>query len=193
MNGFCEHALAGPALALQKNGRVVRFRRLACHFQDPAGGFIESNDFAEVVSSPREFHVVAHAHTQREHLGRPMQGRDHVRQMEGLNQVVVGAQLHRLHRPVDHVVGAHHQDNGGMIGLLHAAQHFNAIDSRQHDVEQRQIRLFFGEHLQRVLAGGRGEDVKPLLPQSTGNRAQRQFLVIDNQDGIGHRKSGSGL
>jgi len=80
-----------------------------------------------------------------------------------------------------------------MIGLLHAAQHFNAIDSRQHDVEQGQIRLFFGEHLQRVLAGGRGEDVKPLLPQSTGNRAQRQFLVIDNQDGIGHRKSGSGL
>ncbi len=122
-----------------------------------------------------------------------MQGGDHVRQMERLNQIIVGAQLHRLHGPVDHVIGAHHQDDGGVVGLLHAAQDFHAIDPGQHDVEQGQVRLFSREHLQRVLTGGGRQDVKPLLPQSTGNRAQREFFVIDNQDGIGHRKSGSRL
>ena len=108
--------------------------------------------------------------------------------MERLDKVIVGAQFHRLHCTVDHVVGAHHEDDGRVIGLLHAAQHFHAIDPGQHDIEQRQIRLLFSEYFERVFPRRRRKNFKPLLPQPTRNRAQREIFVIDDQDRIGHMK-----
>ena len=62
MNGLREHALAGPTLALQQDGGVVRFRGFACHFEHPARGLVQRDDFAEIVAAACQFHVIAHPH-----------------------------------------------------------------------------------------------------------------------------------
>src|SRR5437764_1005775 len=42
--------------------------------------------------------------------------------MKRLDEIVVGAELHRFHRAIHHVVGAHHHDDACGIGSLDLAQ-----------------------------------------------------------------------
>ena len=171
---------------------MIALSGLASDFQHAASRFVLGDNFAEVVAAARLFHVVAQAHSQGKHFAGAMQSGDHVGEVKWLDQVVERPCLHRLHGTIYHVVGAHHDDDGRGIGLLHTAQHFHSIDPGQNDVEQDKVGSFFSEKLERVFARRRREDFKPLCAQSARNRAERQFFVIDNKYGIGHRKSGVG-
>jgi hypothetical protein len=59
-----------------------------------------------------------------------------------LDEIVVGAQFHRFHRPIHHVIGAHHHHDARGIGSLDLAQNLYAIHPGQHDVEQYEIGFF---------------------------------------------------
>ena len=108
MDGLGENAFPGAAFALQQDGGVIGFGGLARDFQHAAGGVVQGNDLAEIVTSAGEFHIVTHAHPQGQHFAGAVQGGDHVGEMEGLDQVVVSAQLHGFNGAIHHVVGAHH-------------------------------------------------------------------------------------
>ena len=128
-------ALAGTTFSHQQNSGVIGVSGLARDFEHAACGFILCDDLAEVVAATSLFHVVAHADPQGEHLAGAMQGGDQVGEVKRLDQVVVGSGLHRVDRAVHHVIGAHHEYDGRGTLLLHAAQHFDAIDAGQHNVE----------------------------------------------------------
>ena len=102
--------------------------------------------------------------------------------MEGLGEIVVGAELHRLDSAIDDFVGAHHHDDGGGRLFLDLAEHFNPIDARQNHVDEREIGLLFREHAQAVFAIHRDEYVKAFFAQGTADGSQRERFVIDNQD-----------
>jgi hypothetical protein len=159
---------------------------LARDFEHARGGFVVGDNLAEVVMAAGLLHVVAHAHAQGEHLARAVEGGDHVGKMEGLDEVVEGAELHGFNGAVDHVVGSHHQDDGGGVGLLEAAEDFDAVDAGENDVEQGEVGLLLGEDGESVFAGSGREDFKALLAQATRNGAEGQVFVVDYQDGVGH-------
>jgi hypothetical protein len=102
-----------------------------------------------------------------------VQGGNHVGEMEGLDEVVVGAEFHGFDGAIHHVVGAHHEDDGGGIGFFQSAQDFDAIDAGQHDVEESEVGLLLGEQGQRIFAGGGRKNFEALLPQSAGYGAER--------------------
>ena len=118
------------------------------------------------------FDVVAHAHAQGEHFAGAVEGGDHVGEVEGLDEVVVGAELHGFDGAVDHVVGAHHEDDGGRVGFFQAAQDFDAVDAGKDDVEQGEIGLLLGEDGESVFAGGGCEDFEALLTQAARDGAE---------------------
>ena len=136
--------------------------------------------YSAVMAATGLLYVVTHAHTEGEHFAGAVEGGDHVGEMEGLDEVVVGAELHGFDGAIHHVVGAHHEDDSGGIGFFQAAEDFDAIDAGQNDVEQSEVGLLLGEDGQRVFAGGGCENFKALLPQSAGNGAEREFFVVDN-------------
>ena len=74
---------------------------------------------------------------QGQHLAGAADGAQHIDDVEGLDEVVVGAELHRLHGAVDHVVGAHHQHHRGAVAFLYLPQDLDAIHPGQHNVHQR--------------------------------------------------------
>ncbi len=106
--------------------------------------------------------------------------------MKWLDEEVVGAQLHGFDGAIHHVIGAHHDDDHGRGNLLCLSQHLDPIDSRQHNVEQRQVGLLLGDDLQRLFAIASGEALVALGLQRAADGAQGQRLVIDDEDGMRH-------
>jgi len=113
--------------------------------------------------------------------------------MEGLDEVVVSAELHGFNSAVDHVVSTHHEDDGGGIGLLEAAKDFDAVDAREHDVEQCEVGLLLGEDGESVFAGSGCEDFEAFLTQATRDGAEGQVFVVDYEDGVGHENQALGF
>ena len=100
--------------------------------------------------------------------------------MKRLDEIVVGAELHRFHRAIHHVVGAHHHDDARGIGSLDLAQNLDAVHPGQHDVEQHEIRFLIFKNLQRLFARGRGQNLEAFGRKSATDGAQRQIFIVDN-------------
>ena len=107
-----------PALALNQNGGTVAFGGLAGHLQHLPIGGVPGDNFSEVVAALFGLHRIAHPHVQRQHFAGAADGVQHVGNVKGLDQVVVSAQLHRLHGAIHHVVSAHHQHYRRAVSLL---------------------------------------------------------------------------
>ena len=73
---------------------------------------------------------------------------------------------------------------GGEI-LLDLPQNLDAVDAGQHDVEQCQVGLLPRRDFSASSPYWR-EDFIALALQRAADGAQRQRLVIDNQDGVRH-------
>ena len=145
VDGAGEDAFASTALAQDQNGGAVSLRRFLRHLEHGAHGGVFGNHAAEVVPPFGRLDVVPDTHPQRQHFAGPAQRFHQVGEMEGLDQVVEGPGLHGLHRAVHHVVRAHHQDDGGGIGRLHAAQNLDSVNAGHHNVEQDKVGRLFSE------------------------------------------------
>ena len=172
VDGFGEHSFAGAAFALNKDGGVVGLGGFAGDFEHAASVGIFGDDASEVVASLGLLDVVADAHAEGEHFAGTMEGGDHVGEVEGLDEVVVGAELHGFDGAIDHVVGAHHEDDGGGRGLFHLAQDVDAVHAGHDDVEEGEVGLLVLENADGIFAGVGGEDVEALVAQSAGDGAE---------------------
>ena len=120
----------------------------------------------------------------------PAQQRAHPSQQlvkaERLDQVIVGAGIQPGH-PVGHgVLGGQDQD-GHIAGRAQAPADAEAVDARQHQIEQhevgrpvtrrRQSRLAVGAHLDRVA----------FVDQPAAQQVGNLWLVLDHQDAFSHR------
>ncbi len=147
---------------------------------------LSRDDAPEVVAAFGVLHRVADAHPQRQHLGGALNSVHHVGDVEWLDEEVVGAELHGFDGTVYQVVGAHHHYDHWRRNLLGLPQHFNAVNARQHDVQQRQVGLFFGDYLQRLFSVAGGKHVVAFGLERAADSPQRQRLVIDNENGVRH-------
>src|SRR5581483_4259846 len=182
VDGPGKNAFTGAAFALNENGGAIGLSGLAGHFQHPAHGRIDGDYAAKIVAPFRALDGVPQTHTKREHFAGAVKGGDHIGQVEWLDEVVEGAQLHGFHRAVDHVVRAHHQDNRAGVRLLHAPENFNTVDTGENDIDEGEIRLFVSEDLESFLARGRSEDLKTFFAQTARDGAERELFVVDHQD-----------
>ena len=79
-----------------------------------------------------------------------------LRHVERLEQVIVGAQLHRLDGRLRRAVGGHQDDQQLRVDLADAPQRFQARDAAHADVHDDQVGLELGDDPQALLAAGRG-------------------------------------
>ena len=105
------------------------------------------------------------------------------REVHWFGDVVVGADVQRLHDSLAVVFGRDHHDGEFQIFLqADASQHFQAVNARQHDVEQNQVeglRLDQAEGLQAILGSGHPETatLQPALQQIPVD-----FFIINDQE-----------
>ena len=78
--------------------------------------------------------------------------------VEVLGDVVIGAVLHRLHGGLDLVDGRDHDALDEAVVLLDDAQHVEAADARQPDVEQDQVDVLLLQQRQRRFAARHRQD-----------------------------------
>ena len=113
------------------------------------------------------------------------QGRAHARQQlfhaERLGDVVVGAEIERLHLAGLVAAARQHDDRHAFVAAADHAQQIMAVDVGQAEIEDDQ-RGILGELLQRDLAVGGFEDFIALRAQSHPQQLSDRGFVVDDQD-----------
>ena len=134
---------------------------------------------------------VAEAQVRRAHLGGAgpaQQGTDPRRELlgrEGLGEVVVGARLEPGHDVVGVGAGGDHHDRH--IGAApDRPAHLEAVDAREHDVDEHHVGGLVLEVLEGVLAGGGLGHLPALVLQGQPHRGADALVVLDGEDARGH-------
>ena len=124
------------------------------------------------------------------HLQLVPQRRAHARQQfvhpERLCQVIVGAEIERLHLAGLVAAARQHHDRHALVAAADHAQQFVALDVRQAEIEDDQRRPF-GQLFKRHLAVGGFKNLIALRAQSHAQQFADRRLVIDDQDLDGGR------
>ena len=112
----------------------------------------------------------------------PVDFDDQLLVVPGLGEIIVGAQLQRVHRGLHAAVGRDHEDRRLFIALPDLLQHLHAAHVRHHQVQQDQVVGVGGELVQAfgAVLGGIGD-------VAFGGQQQFQAfadidLVVDDQD-----------
>jgi hypothetical protein len=72
------------------------------------------------------------------------------------------------------------------------AESFEAVDSREPDIEQNDLEVSGGGALESLLGGGNGFDVIALVAENGGERfADAGFIVDDKEVGFGGHRADS--
>src|SRR6476661_2768966 len=119
-----------------------------------------------------------------DHLGAAERGPDAAAELtdrERLGDVVVGAHLQAEHL-VDLIVLRREHDDRHLAPAPHPAADLDAVELRQHDVQNDQVESLLGETVQRLAAVVRGNDLVALLSQGVGQKRLHGLLVVDEQD-----------
>jgi len=106
--------------------------------------------------------------------------RDQLAMAERLRHVVVGADLQPDHLVDLRVAGGDH-DHGHAGVLPQLAAHLNSGKSRQHEVEQHDVRAGPGELVQACTTVGRSHYLVPLAAQHVTRGLAVTLLVLDEQ------------
>ncbi len=112
-------------------------------------------------------------------------GEDHL-VAEELDEVVLGATLHRLHRALHR--GVARDDDHGRVeaGLANAVQEREAVHRRHAEVGDHHVPRFLGQELER---GDGIADVSHLVAlerELVGERDARETVVVDDEDAAVH-------
>ena len=122
-------------------------------------------------------------------VGPPQQRLDPAHQLaqpERLRQVVVRAELQADHLVDLVVAGGQDEDRRLRTGGAQPAQHLEAVDARQADVEDDEVRGLVRGEVQPLLAGAGDGDRVPLLLERVLDAARNGELVFDDEDRGGH-------
>jgi hypothetical protein len=114
-----------------------------------------------------------------------LQGAGHhqvgVVRVEGLLQVVVGPQLHRLDRVPHRGVGGHHDHLGLRSAGLDGAQHFETIHPRHPEVGHHHVEGLGGDQGDGPASIGGGGELVPVA-EDAGEELEDVLLVVDDED-----------
>ena len=179
-----DQLLAGSAFAAQHDGAVGR--RAA---RDQAEHGLHGGALADDVLEPVAGAVLVVG------SGRPAQGATPVedppdRQLQvfglkRLGQVILGAELHRLHGGADLVQTGDHDHVDVRPRLLDPAQHLDAVHLRHLDVQHQQVVIVLVDQGQRRQAVPRRVDLV-LTAEDPLTTAENDFLVVNEQDSAFH-------
>ena len=114
----------------------------------------------------------------------PLHARDENRQLERLRQIVVRARLESLEHVVGAATGGEHQDRHELSGAPQTGHHAEAIDARQHHVEDHEVEAggIGGKLGQRRLPGIDDLDVVLLGDQVEAEPLGDVLLVFDDEN-----------
>ena len=110
--------------------------------------------------------------------------------LKRLGEIILRAQLHRVHDLARIVDAGQHDDLDAGLHLAQLLESLQAVDAGHEHVEQNQVGLqAFFDALQRFFAGGRGFDFVVVHFQQGLDVAQHAGFVVDQQDfgGLLHR------
>jgi len=110
--------------------------------------------------------------------------------VEGLRDVVVGTELETDDR-IDVVVPCRQHQDRRVATPPDLATDGQAVDLRQHEVEDHEIGVVPRVSRERLLAVGRGHDREPLLLEVQPDQVDDVPLVVDDEDRL-HRLAGFG-
>ena len=108
-------------------------------------------------------------------------------ELEGLGDVVVGAQLHGLDRRFGRRERGHHEDHGAGRVLLRGAQDGDAVDLPHAQVGDDEVERFALDDLHGLLAALGDRDLVTGLPQHDREElSHAPFVVDDKYPGVRH-------
>jgi hypothetical protein len=104
-------------------------------------------------------------------------------QVEGFDQIIVGAQLQGLDDELLLVFGGDHDHRQaeGRMALANAPQHLQAVHFRHADVQQHQIEVLLREARQGLGAVFHGTDLIAVALQLQGHEVAIHFHVVHHQ------------
>jgi len=103
-------------------------------------------------------------------------------EVEGLRDVVEGAELERLLGEADVLVRGHHDDGNVLVELTDPPKHLNAIEPGHAHVEENEIRPAAADRGERLDAARRLLDGVPLGDEVLGQDLAHRSLIIDDQN-----------
>jgi hypothetical protein len=101
---------------------------------------------------------------------------------EGLHHVVVGAEVEAVHAVVHLVARREQQHRHPLRAAAQPAQHLEAVDIGQPDVEDHEIEALARRRLDRQLAARHHVDRIALGTQDAGKALVQGSVVLDDQD-----------
>jgi hypothetical protein len=102
-------------------------------------------------------------------------------EVERLDQVVVGAGVQPLDAVLDRIAGGEHEDRRAHALVAQPAAGLEAVQPRQHHVEDDDVVRRGAGHPQRVLAADRDVGEQALLAQPLPDQGGQLHLVLDDQ------------
>src|ERR1035438_2005754 len=110
---------------------------------------------------------------------------------EGLGDVIVRAQFQAADNVILLPLGGEHDDGHVQLAGPGSPADLIAIDLRQHQVQQQQVRRFLQQGIQSLLAVPGGADHIALSFKVVLQPAQQCRIVFNDQDGFGAHRIGS--
>ena len=106
-------------------------------------------------------------------------------EIERFDQIVIGTGVQPGDAVFSGIARGEDQHRQGGQALAQAAQHGQAVDQRQAEVEHHAVETLQGQQLQGLGAVGRGGDAVSRLRELGAERIAQQFVVFNNQQ-VGH-------
>jgi hypothetical protein len=181
MNGPGHKLLAGAGLADDQN-RGLGGRDHGRHVQQFAYGRTLADDLGALEFPPQALLKGPVLRLQPHMVQGPVHGQPQHVQVQGLDQVVVGPGLERLHGGFHRGIGGHDQDRHGRIVVLDRAQDLDPVHSGHAHVGDHQIAGPFAQGLQGRRAAGRPLDPVSPSRKHRGQHGQVPRVVVHNQD-----------
>ena len=192
VDGAGDELLAGARLAGdQDRGRGVG--DLADELVHPPHGGRPPDELVEALVPRQLVPEVAHLALERPPLERPGDHAPEVVRGERLGEVVVGAELHRLHRRADGADGGDQHHLQARVEPLQPLQHLDSFHPGQPHVEEAHVHVAVADGLDRGRPVRRLEHLAAVEHHLDGRA--HPGLVVDHQDhgaGVGTRGHGLG-
>ena len=100
---------------------------------------------------------------------------------KGLDQIVVGAVIQRLHLVVLVVAGGYHHHRQ-VRPLAHGLEHLHAVHVGEPQIQHDHIGAVGGDHGQSLLAAADNDGIEAVGGEDHGNKVADGLLVLHDQD-----------
>jgi hypothetical protein len=107
-------------------------------------------------------------------------------QVEWLDQEVHGPVPHRGRNRRKILIRRHENHRAIRVPLPQEPKQLEAGHARHADVDERDVRIYLGQHLERFFRAGSGCHGRGRAAECIGERAPDSLVVVDDQEGARH-------